>query len=387
MAANTTNGWKTFKLSDAIRFFGGNAFKSTDACDSGVRWLKIANVGFGEIDWSNLDFLPSHFSEEYKKYLLKENDIVMALTRPILHGRLKIAKLKKEDSPALLNQRVAKLIANEGFSLEFLYYVLSQRSTVMKIENVIAGTDPPNLSFNDLKNVNIVAPVNFEEQQKIATILATWDKAIELKEELIEEKQKQKKGLMQKLLTGEVRLPGFTGEWKTVKLGDIAEIYQPKTISQKDLKESGYPVYGANGLIGYYDRYNHETWQIMITCRGSTCGTVNKTNGKAWITGNAMVVNVDKNPHVDKHFIYYLCYNQNYERIIGGSGQPQITKKPLENYPLYLPFDIHEQAEIAKVFLFADQEIDLLKKELSELKQQKQGLMQQLLTGKVRLQV
>lgn len=63
----------------------------------------------------------------------------------------------------------------------------------MKIENAIAGTDPPNLGFNDLKNVNILAPINIKEQQKIATILSTWDKAIELKEKLIEQKKEQKK--------------------------------------------------------------------------------------------------------------------------------------------------------------------------------------------------
>ena len=79
--------------------------------------------------------------------------------------------------------------------------------------------------------------------------------------------------------------------WKTETLGDACEIYQPKTISGKDMVQDGsYPVFGANGVIGRYDKFNHEEPQLLITCRGATCGSVNISAPRSWITGNAMVV-------------------------------------------------------------------------------------------------
>lgn len=268
---------------------------------------------------------------------------------------------------------------------KYLYYLI-QTNRFNENANKSTGTKMPRADWSIVSEIIFPIPP-LKEQQKIAAILSTVDKVIELKEKLIEQKKQQKKGLMQKLLTGKMRLPGFKSDWKTVQLGDIAEIYQPKTISQSEMTDSGYPVYGANGLIGYYNQYNHETWQIMITCRGSTCGTVNKTEGKAWITGNAMVVNADNSSNIDKDFLYYLCLMQNYKKIIGGSGQPQITKKPLEEFNVSIPLDIKEQKQLAKIFLMADNEIHLLIEELNEIKAQKLGLLQLLLTGKVRVQV
>lgn len=190
---------------------------------------------------------------------------------------------------------------------------------------------------------------------------------------------------MQQLLTGRTRLKGFTAYWTNTCLGTISNIYQPQTISTGDLTEKGYPVFGANGQIGFYNQFNHQTWQIMITCRGATCGTVNRTFGKAWITGNAMVINVDGHPEIDKLFLFYWLLSQNFCSIVSGSGQPQIVRSPLIKYHLHIPQNIEEQRAIASVLAFCDKEIYLLKQKLAKLEEQKKGLMQVLLTGKVRL--
>ena len=94
-------------------------------------------------------------------------------------------------------------------------------------------------------------------------------------------------------------------EWQEVLLGNIADIYQPQTISSDMLNPTAqYAVYGANGQIGYYDKYNHETEQIAICCRGASCGTVNYIPAMSWITGNAMVINTDKYD-VNKRFLFH----------------------------------------------------------------------------------
>lgn len=243
------------------------------------------------------------------------------------------------------------------------------------------------LGQKEFANSEILIPSCIDEQKKIIKVLSTWDSAIGKQEQLVEKKQKFMQGLMQKLLSGKVRFGEFRNEWKVVKLGEIAEIYQPKTITSSELLNDGFLVYGANGIIGYYNKYNHETSQIAITCRGASCGTVNITAEKSWITGNAMVINVDNNEFINKLFLYYCCKNQNFAKIVSGSGQPQITRVPLSNYAIKIPSDVVEQNKIAEVLVTSDKEIVLLQKELEALKLQKKALMQRLLTGEVRVKL
>ena len=221
------------------------------------------------------------------------------------------------------------------------------------------------------------------EQEKIVGILSTWDEAINLTVNLIENKKQFKKALMQNLLTAKIRFPQFKDDWEIVTLEEISEVYQPQTISQSELTDSGFDVYGANGIIGKYSRYNHEFEQVVVACRGNTCGAVNFTKPKSWITGNAMVINLDNSTKSIKTFIYYLLSNTNFQYLISGSGQPQITSN-IRYHKIKLP-NLDEQQKIAEVLTACDDEINLLNLKLENLKKQKQGLMQKLLSAKVRI--
>ena len=281
------------------------------------------------------------------------------------------------------NQQINAIIVNKNNNNEFVYYQICQNVNVLRKYAGAGGMLI--LPKGEFEKISFIFPP-LPEQEKIAGILSCWDDGIEKLSALIEKKKIQKKALMQQLLTGKHRLKGFSTPWHEVKLGDIADLYQPQTISQSDLELDGYPVYGANGLIGYYHKFNHETWQIMITCRGSTCGTVNRTSGKSWITGNAMVVNVD-NYKNNKLFLFFKLLNENFLSIVSGSGQPQIVRTPLAKWKLYIPSDLAEQKAIAEILSKADEEIELLNKKLEAFKQEKKALMQQLLTGKIRVKV
>ena len=125
--------------------------------------------------------------------------------------------------------------------------------------------------------------------------------------------------------------------WAWCKLGEVCNIYQPKTITTKEISDTGkYKVFGANGIIGYYDKYNHNFEEIAVTCRGATCGTVNITEPKSWITGNAMVVS-PLNSYLSKKYLFYYLKNTNMKNIITGSAQPQITKTNIETLFIPLP--------------------------------------------------
>ncbi len=122
-----------------------------------------------------------------------------------------------------------------------------------------------------------------------------------------------------------------------VALGDVCEIYQPKTITQQDLKEDGaYVVYGANGVIGRYDQFNHEFPEVIVTCRGATCGTLNYSQAKSWITGNAMVFS-PKAGTLLKEFLYQILKYSDLSSTISGSAQPQITRQSIAPFQIPLP--------------------------------------------------
>ena len=133
-------------------------------------------------------------------------------------------------------------------------------------------------------------------------------------------------------------------KWEIKKLGEICDLYQPKTITSQEILETGeFKVFGANGIIGFYDKFNHEDSEIAITCRGATCGTINFTEPKSWITGNAMVAK-PKIENLNKLFLYNLLLFTDLNQTITGTAQPQITRTNLEPFQIPLPpLDIQQK--------------------------------------------
>ena len=125
--------------------------------------------------------------------------------------------------------------------------------------------------------------------------------------------------------------------WDIEKIGNICNIYQPKTITSKEITEQGkYKVFGANGVIGYFDEFNHEFEEVALTCRGATCGTVNFTEPFSWITGNAMVVSPKKQDLLKK-YLFLILKNSDLSQVVTGTAQPQITRTNLEPFRIPLP--------------------------------------------------
>ena len=150
--------------------------------------------------------------------------------------------------------------------------------------------------------------------------------------------------------------------WEIKKLGEVCEMYQPKTISTKEMVDDGkYPVFGANGIIGKYDKYNHEEPQLLITCRGATCGSVNISEPKSWINGNAMVVR-PKDHTIDLKFLEYLFRGGiDLSKTITGAAQPQITRQSLNPIEISYPKSLPEQQRIVSILDEAFAAIDKAK--------------------------
>jgi type I restriction enzyme S subunit len=346
--------------------------------NGGIPWVTTTELDFGRIKATSQNISALGLKSSAAK-LLNPGTILLAL-----YGQGKTrGKVAILDIEATSNQACAAIVLSEAFSRPFIFrYLASKYDFIRGLSNT---GNQENLNGVIVKSIPIPLPPTLAEQEAIAGALSDADAWIESLEQLIAKKRQIKQGAMQELLTGKRRLPGFSGKWETKRLGELASLYQPTTISAASFTSFGYPVYGANGIVGYFSSYNHSTWQVTVTCRGSTCGTVNKTVDKCWITGNAMVVNCDQNHDIDKPFLFHLLSKQDLTVCITGTGQPQIVRTPLAAVELRLPNKILEQTAIATILSDMDSEIESLESKLAKAREIKQGMMQELLTGRIRL--
>jgi type I restriction enzyme S subunit len=142
--------------------------------------------------------------------------------------------------------------------------------------------------------------------------------------------------------------------WRETTLGEVCELYQPKTISSAELVADGeYPVYGANGIIGRFDKFNHAEPQLLVTCRGATCGAVNISQPNSWINGNAMVVK-PRDSSIELGYLKHMFQGGvDLSAVITGAAQPQITRQSLAPLKVRIP-KLPEQRRIADILDRAD---------------------------------
>ena len=405
-------GWKSQFPVELVTFFSGFAFKSEDATSEGARWLKIANVGVGEIKWDSESYLPKNYLTEYKKFLLEVGDIVVAMTRPTLGKYLKIAKLNKCEDKSLLNQRVAKLVVADAVDSNFIYHLFRTEKIAYLINTALLGTDPPNLSVSVLRDFKVLVPPLLE-QKKIAQILSTWDKVISVTEKLLINSQQQKKALMQQLLTGKKRLLDengvrFSEDWSKGILGDLCtfrggsafgEKYQGNVcgdlpfikVSDMNLVGNERFIISANNWVD--NEVAHEIKAIIFPVNSivfAKVGAALLLNRRrilirpTIIDNNMMAAICTKLSSAD--YVYQLLLSIDFARFVQDGAVPSVNQRDLASYKVRYP-EIKEQQKIAAVLSAADAEISTLEKKLACLKDEKKALMQQLLTGKRRVKV
>lgn len=263
-----------------------------------------------------------------------------------------------------------------------LSYILNSDLCKRQKYRLGQGHSVVHIYSSQLQNLKIPLPP-LPEQKKIADCLSTWDVAIEKQSALINALTERKKALMQQLLTGKKRLPGFSEDWKEVKLGEIS-LKKSSTLQANSIEENKgiYNVYGANGIIANIDFFSENEKYIGIVKDGSGVGNLMLCDANSSVLGTLDII---KNNHkTNLIFLFLILSKINFKKFTVGGAIPHIYYKDYSKEKIHIP-SLSEQTAIAEILETADRELQLQKEKLAQLQIQKKGLMQVLLTGKKRL--
>jgi type I restriction enzyme, S subunit len=390
--------WPQVKLGDHVDLLTGFPFKSVDYIEdqTGIRLLRGDNVAQGYLRWDGVKRWPVNRIAEVTGFELREGDVILSMDRPWIEAGLKHARVRASDLPVLLVQRVARLRGRGNLYTGYLLYLIGSLSFTNYIKLITTGTAVPHISAENIATYEFPLPP-LPIQHKIANILSTWDRAIDLTTQLIMAKQQYKQGLMQQLLTGKRRFQEFRNtSWHSLKAGDIFQPYSARNNGTEMLlsvtQERGVlprsmldtRVAMPSGEMTSYKLI--EPGNFIISLR-SFQGGIEYSEYRGLVSP-AYTVLKSKLPIVDS-FYKHLFKSQNFishlgVAIIGIRDGKQINFDDFASIRLAYPIP-DEQQRIAEVLDTCDNELKLLHHKLALLKKQKQGLMQQLLTGKVRV--
>ena len=381
--------WEVKRLGEIADVKGGKRIPkgyTLEDENNGYPYITVSDMYMGGVSASAIKYVPLAVVDKISNYRISKNDIFISVA-----GTLGIVGIVPEELDGANLTENADKITNIKIEKDYLLYVCMSNIIQKEIKKEKTTNAQPKLALKRIRNFDISIPYQ-DEQQKIAQILSTWDEAIELKEKLIEEKKEQKKGLMQKLLTGEVRLPGFDGEWEEVRLEDVAECLDNKRIplnsAEREKMKGDIPYYGANGIVDYINDYIFDEKLILLAEDGgnfdefSTKPIAIRVKGKSWVNNHAHIL---RPLNIDYDYLFYELVHKDIRKYINGTTRSKLTRGEMIKILILAPKNIKEQKSIAQILTTADKEIDLLTQELEQLKLQKKGLMQLLLTGIIRV--
>ena len=400
-------GWKEIFLGNILDFKNGlNADKA--AYGHGCKFVNVMDVINNTIiKHENIIGKVNTTAKNIDLFKLKYGDILFNRTSETKE-EIALSSVYMDYSLAVyggfvIRGRPKNSNINTDFSLYFFQSPSFRNQAIKSAQGVVRA----NIGQDSLSRILLPLPP-LPEQKKIAAILSTWDRAIEGTEKLLANSQQQKKALMQQLLTGKKRLPGFTGEWKTKTFLDIFNLKIGGTPSRSNPAYWDTDKITENRWVAISDLRTAKIRKTAehisdLGAKKSNCSLIPKgtiilsfklTIGKKAIlledcyTNEAICALIikDKN-EINSSYVYQALDNVNYEEEIDQAVKGKtLNKEKLARLRILAP-PLPEQKAIAAVLSTADEEITALESDLSRLRQEKKALMQQLLTGKIRVAV
>jgi type I restriction enzyme S subunit len=396
--------WKTPPLCEILKTtqLGGN-YKNSER-ETNWPLIKMGNLGRGSINLDKIEFIDSSQTPSERDKLRKYD--VLFNTRNTLELVGKVAIWRNELPEAFFNSNIMRMDFDKEHvsSNPFMNYILNTSLAIKSLRGIATGTTSVAAIYSrDLIKIRIPLPTK-AEQEAIAEALSDADALIEALEQLIAKKRQLKQGAMQELLTGKRRLPGFSGEWEVKRLGELADIDSENLgsdtdpnlsfnyISLEDVDEGALRSYSEHVFRTAPSRARRKlrTGDILVsTVRPNLMShLLFRAEEGRWICSTGFSVVRCKKDFSHPNYVYFHMFAytvvKQIETLLTGSNYPAINGGDVRTLTIPLP-TFEEQTAIAKTLSDMDSEVAELETKLAKARAVKQGMMQQLLTGKIRL--
>ena len=395
-------GWERVKLGEtSLLVIDGDRGKNYPKqehflSDGDCLFLNAGNVTKKGFVFDSIKFISKERDTLLGKGKLERGDLVITTRGTIgqfayYDGHIPYSSMRINSGMAIIRN------LSQLFHTKFLLFYFLSSFFSREIRRLSFGSAQPQLTIKIINRFNFLLPP-LPEQKRIVAVLETWDEAIDALTKKIQLKENVKKGLMQQLLTGKKRLPGFSGEWKTVKLGEVGQIVTGNTPSKLDSENYGDMFYWATAE-DFRSKYINTTKlklsekgmqkarplpseALLVTCIAS----IGKNAiAKVPLTTNQQINSIifSKN-YLNEFFYYLISFFKNILLNEAGSGAVKIlSKTSFETLKFSIP-PLPEQTAIAEILTTADDELTELKNKLKLLEAQKKFLLNNLVTGKIR---
>jgi len=338
--------WSRKKLGDITDLLVGFAFKSQhfiDSSEDGVRLVRGENVQQGFLrwgdkakKWNNAEY------EDFRRYQLEKDDVLLAMDRPIVGGGLKLSWVKEQDLPCLLVQRVARIRGvRDVVRTKFLRYVLSTPEFLGHIESVTTGANIPHISGKDIESFELQLP-SLDDQDRIVEILSSYDEFVEInarRVELLEESAR----LLYREWFVKLRFSGFDQVkwiegvpegWSRERLDSALLLQRGFDLPNGLRKQGNVPVYASAGINGYHDEVKIKGPGI-VTGRSGTLGLVHYSSGDFWPLNTSLWVKEFR--RVTPLFAYFMLSEMNLAQYNSGASVPTLDRKVVHSVEILIP--------------------------------------------------
>ncbi|WP_047279410.1 restriction endonuclease subunit S [Pseudomonas lundensis] len=365
---------------------GSNYPSPNSFVTSGVPFINAGHIANGKINFGDMNYITPESFNRLGSGKVRRGDILFCLRGSI--GKFGIAGDSLGDG-AIASSLVIIRPKTTSINLEYLSCYFSSELCSRMIDTWSGGAAQPNLGAQDLAKFSVPLPARQAEQRAIAATLSDMDALISGLDHLIAKKRDIKQAAMQQLLTGQQRLPGFSEKWEVNRLGDVFDIFaggdfEPSSSSVIQDEKYPFPIYSNSltdaGLYGFCSYSIYPKDSITVTARGSI-GFANYRDTPYTAIGRVLVLLPKR--EVNCQF-YAEFINNKISFVVESTGVPQLTAPQISKYEIPMP-SFAEQVAIAIILSDMNNEIVILETRRDKARQLKQGMMQELLTGRTRL--
>ncbi len=350
--------------------------------DQGALFIRSQNVRAGRLDFDDTQFVNPPKGAEGNRTRVRRNDLLITITGNSVGN---VALVDCEFDEAYISQHVGLVRLSEASLGNYVSRFLSPGSPGNnQIWASQSGQSKPGLTLRNLQDFWVALPPSEAEQQAIATALSDVDALLDALGRLIGKKRDLKQATMQQLLTGQTRLPGFQGDWEVQRLGDVVQIQKGQLITSSTLKSGDIPVIAGGKQPAYFHALANRLGRtITISASGASAGYVALWDGPIFAS-DCSTISESESYCLDFVFYQLLSKQQAIYKAQTGGAQPHVHAKDLN--PILFSFPpMAEQVAIANVLSDIDGELAALEQRLVKTRALKQGMMQELLTGRTRL--